>query len=589
MTSGDGAPWLDREALRERALRRLEQRMADGSAAASAESADLIHELTVHQAELEVQNEELRRAQIELEVAHERYIDLYELAPIGYLTLDHHGSVRDANLAAARLTGLERERLIGQRFERLLQPDGRDRCYTLLRGAAADRSSRSAELPLAAAHGSTRWVHAAVMPCSAPGHTESFRVTLTDITDRKHAEDELRDLKDELEQRVAKRTLELEERSGDLRRLVVELSGVEARERQRLAVLLHDDLQQVLVGIRFHLESAIGRVKDGPQVLEPLNAAVDLLREAVEKARNLSHELSPTVLRQHGLVAGLRWLAHRLQRQHGLEVRLEAEEAEIGDTPEAITLLAFAAVRELLFNIVKHAGVTEAEVLLRRTNGHLQVAVHDEGRGFDPTYADRGGPPPGLGLLGIRERVEALGGAIEVESIPGDGCRVRLEIPLADPTDSQPALRTAEPAPPEEETRVRLDEETPSEPRVIRVVLADDHEVMREGLAMLIAEEDDMEVVREVGDGQAAVDAADELRPDVVVMDFSMPRLPGDEATRRLLEAHPETHVIGLTMFDEPDVTRVMLDAGAEECLSKSGRPAELIAAIRRIGAGESA
>jgi DNA-binding NarL/FixJ family response regulator len=68
-----------------------------------------------------------------------------------------------------------------------------------------------------------------------------------------------------------------------------------------------------------------------------------------------------------------------------------------------------------------------------------------------------------------------------------------------------------------------------------------------------------------------------------------MPRLPGDEATRRLLEAHPDTHVIGLTMFDEPDVTRVMLDAGAEECLSKSTQPAELVAAIRRIGAGGSA
>lgn len=589
MTSGDGTPWLDREALRERALRRLEQRMADGSAAASAESADLIHELTVHQAELEVQNEELRRAQIELEAAHERYVDLYELAPIGYLTLDHHGSVRDANLSAARLTGLERERLIGQRFERLLQPDGRDRCASLLRGAAADRSSRSAELPLAATHGPTRWVHASVMPCSAPGHTESFRVTLTDITDRKHSEDELRDLKDELEERVAERTLELEERSGDLRRLVVELSSVEARERQRLAVLLHDDLQQVLVGIRFHLESAIGRVTSAPEVLAPLNDAVALLREAVEKARNLSHELSPTVLRQHGLVAGLRWLGHRMQRQHGLKVRLQADEAAIGEVPETITLLVFAAVRELLFNIVKHAGVTEAEVLLSRPDGDLKVEVRDKGSGFDPTYADRDAPPTGLGLLGIRERIEALNGAIEIQSIPGDGCIVRLVIPLADPSDSQGSRDTAESPSPEEDTLVRLEEETLAEPQVIRVVLADDHEVMRQGLAMLIAEEDDMEVVREVGDGQAAVDAADELRPDVVVMDFSMPRLPGDEATRRLLEAHPDTHVIGLTMFDEPDVTRVMLDAGAEECLSKSTQPAELVAAIRRIGAGGSA
>lgn len=117
---------------------------------------------------------------------------------------------------------------------------------------------------------------------------------------------------------------------------------------------------------------------------------------------------------------------------------------------------------------------------------------------------------------------------------------------------------------------------------MIRVLLADDHKILRQGLAGLLREEKDIELVGEACDGLMAVEMARRLRPDVVVMDISMPRLNGIEATRIITAEQPDVRVIGLSMYEMADVAIAMRDAGAMTYLTKGCPSADLIAAIRK-------
>ena len=122
----------------------------------------------------------------------------------------------------------------------------------------------------------------------------------------------------------------------------------------------------------------------------------------------------------------------------------------------------------------------------------------------------------------------------------------------------------------------------------IRILLADDHVLMREGLARLLSQEPDMEIVGQAGDGQEAVELAERLLPDVITMDLSMPRLNGVEATRIIHQKHPEMRIIGLSLYTEDERAREMIEAGAVHYLSKAGPPSELKNAIRRFGSRDA-
>ena len=151
---------------------------------------------------------------------------------------------------------------------------------------------------------------------------------------------------------------------------------------------------------------------------------------------------------------------------------------------------------------------------------------------------------------------------MEVESAPGRGSRFTLVAPL---------LRSCSAA----------DRRQPQAPPRIRVLLADDHHVVRRGIACLLQEQPDMEVVGEAADGRAAIELADSLRPDVVVMDATMPEVDGIEATRRIAGRMPGVHVIGLSVHDAADMAQSMIEAGAGAYITKGGPLDNLLIAIR--------
>ena len=366
----------------------------------------------------------------------------------------------------------------------------------------------------------------------------------------------------------------LEDRMRQLQRLALEVTQSEERERRRLAKLLHDDLQQVLAGTKLHVALVANHAKQG-RLDDAIEALSGLLDEAIEKARSLSHELSPPVLRQHGLSAALEWLSKRMHRLHKLQVELDAApDAEPPD--EQIRIFLYQSARELLFNVIKHAGVADARLRLTAEGDSVVLSVQDQGRGFDPQALQQGSA--GLGLISIRERASLLGGSLDVSSSPGEGSTFTLSLPIESSYGSDEAADPAE----EALQIVELSGKQETSPRV-RIVLADDHRVMRKGLCSLLEGTLDLEVVAEAGDGLRAVELADRLRPDLILMDLSMPRMDGLEATRRIKARHPGIRVIGLSMFDDEQSARKMLEAGAEGYLLKTGPHEELLAAVRGV------
>jgi PAS domain S-box-containing protein len=391
-----------------------------------------------------------------------------------------------------------------------------------------------------------------------------------DITDQRRAEREI--------QRAHE---DLATRANQLRALAGELTLSEQRERSRLAKILHDHLQQLLVAAKFRV-TILGR--GGDELVKQVTREVEaLIDESIASSRSLTAELSPPILHEAGLKAGLEWLARRMTDKQGLFVDLEI--GEDADLPQESKLLLFESVRELLFNVVKHARAQSATVNVRRINDHLQVVVSDSGIGFDPAgipAVGEGGR--GFGLFSIRERVELMGGTFAIESNPGQGSRITLSLPV---TFSLPVTPSVKAKAPQLPGRIMLPQAPSAPPGFsdagckIRVMLVDDHAVVRQGMANLLGDEPDIEVVGEAANGREAVEAAARLLPDVILMDLSLPELNGVEATRIIHNDWPGIRIIGLSMFEEADSAQAMRDAGAMSYVTKSGPATDLIDTIR--------
>lgn len=235
---------------------------------------------------------------------------------------------------------------------------------------------------------------------------------------------DLRAMNETLEERVRDRTLRL-------RQLSRELTIAEQRERRQIAQLLHDDLQQLLFAVQLGLEGLrrrVGRISE-EAVADDIQDIGTVIGEALAATRRLTVDLSPPVKAGEQLGEALQWLAAHVQERFGLEVEVQAPE-HLCVPADELRLLVFQIIRELLFNVVKHAGATRATVRGFRDDGWLIIEVEDHGRGFDPAVIQAEAPAMGgFGLRHARERIELFGGRIEIDSSPEAGTRARVIIP----------------------------------------------------------------------------------------------------------------------------------------------------------------
>jgi|GEM_PF-776503 len=450
-----------------------------------------------------------------------------------------------------------------------------------LKQAAQGQHIEDCELDMVFLDGTVRTVYGRAEPIpDDQGKPRGAVAAFIDITERKQSEEKLREINTTLEYRVSERTAQLESLNTDLKRragqlqvLALKLSEAEDRERRRLAEMLHDDLQQLLAAAKLQLGQISELAGDNAPVMKVAELVDKILSESVRKTRNLSHELSPTVLSQQGLAAALKWLARQMEIKHGLSVEIKSEtEAEPASPPLRVFL--YKAVNEILFNVVKHAGVNTAKVTVRRAPGGVEVTVSDSGKGFDPGRMS--GADSGFGLFSIQERIQMLGGEMRIESAPGEGSRFILRI--AEPDDGFSRMD-----PPGLESSPR-----DADRGIIRIMVVDDHRMMRKGLSAILAKQPDIQIVAEAENGKQAVEKANRFQPDVILMDVSMPVMNGIEATRQIKELWPATRVIALSMYDETDIHVAMIQAGAATYLNKTGPSETLLAVIRGQSPGIS-
>jgi PAS domain S-box-containing protein len=385
-----------------------------------AEQEKLIAELAQERASLRELNEtleqriqertqSLERAHQEMQKARDLFYTLFHASPNPtVLTRPEDGLVLDANNAYLSFFGFTREEQVGKTTVELgIFWDPADRAK-LMRLLVTKGSVREVELQLRTA-GGRRTVLLSIDLIEIGGEWLALSAFF-DITPLVAAQ-------------------------AQIRHLASELSLAEERERRRIAQVLHDDIQQMLVAVQIMLQMHSWDAEPG-QEREALERANAYLADTLTATRRLSSELSSPPVNSRKVKDSLALLATFMDERYHFSVTVRADQAgEIAD--EDLRGVVIRLVRELLFNVVKHAAVREAHVVAWTEAGELLIRVEDNGRGFDPASLHPGEFSSSFGLGSMDERLALFGGRLEVTSIPGSGTQVTIRVPAGEPDSSR--------------------------------------------------------------------------------------------------------------------------------------------------------
>lgn len=505
-----------------------------------------------------------------------RFRTMADSAPVMMFITDSKGLCTYLNRQWYDFTGQIEETGLQTGWLNQVHEDDRSRLVESLK-VRSGPGIRRLECRVLGYRGSFQWTLCSILSMvDEQGTVSGYIGSIVDITDRKMAEQTLKRWADELESQVSERTAALSRSQERLRALTVQLTRTEHQERRRIAGELHDYLAQLLVAA--HLKLAQDRrplvTEEDRRLAKDLERILD---EALTYTRSLVAKLSPPVLYHLGLPAALQWLAEQME-EHQLVVELICDlPSTLPKLPDDVAAILFQSVRELLFNVVKHAASPHVHIVLRTIPDQtLMIVVTDQGRGFDTSQLDQATTDTtSFGLFSIKERMEALGGSVHITSQVGHGTSVTLLCPLT----TLKNVHSVSPTPDSHDGNLVAPNSQPAS--LIRVLLVDDHAMVRQGIRALLERHPDLEVVGEAWDGQHACELVDALHPDVVVMDANMPRLDGIEATRRIKELYPDMIIIGLSVQTAAQVANSMIQAGASGYLTKESAGEQLYEAIQ--------
>jgi PAS domain S-box-containing protein len=330
--------------------------------------------------------------------------------------------LRPHELPGRSLFDLERVRWQGDNFRRALQRviTHREPMKELMVDCAFDVSGERLTLLVSAMRDVPR-----------PGARPLTLITFEDVTHRRRHEQEretmlaeLQEMNLRLEERVRERTSELKTANAQLKTLSQRVIDAQETERRSLARELHDEVGQALTGLNMLLHRASD---DAPaKVRAEIREARKVVADLLQRVRQMSLDLRPAVLDDLGLCIAVRSYIDTFSKHTGIHVQFECNDiAEQSISPE-VKITAFRAAQESLTNIARHAQTKSASVALRGDSSKLFLEIADAGHGFDPLAHQNGGS----GLLGMRERVALAGGQLDLESAPGHGTRLTVQLPL---------------------------------------------------------------------------------------------------------------------------------------------------------------
>ena len=343
------------------------------------------------------------------------------------------------------------------------------------------------------------------------------------------------------------------------------------KERRRLAWEVHDTVIQSLISLVLQIELAERCLRtDLQKAAVEISRAWELSRECLEDARRLVLNLKPPFLERSSLDQALAREMETLEST-GIQVRFSVTGSPV-NLPSEAEMAVYRIAQEACANVRKHARASRIIATLDYGPEQVRLTIADNGIGFQPASVPEAGGSGHFGLAGARQRAQAAGGVVHIESAPGRGATLLVEFPIAG--------RAASEVPHGDDERRRGD-------APIRVLLVDDHPLVRHGLREILGHSPEIEVAGEAGDAGDALEMIRSLQPDVVVVDVQLPGMSGIElieATKRLALG---TRSLVLSAHRGGDLVLRAVQAGAQGYLLKDTAGSTLVDAIHAIQRGE--
>ena len=375
----------------------------------------LVQELRVHQIELELQCQELQRAQAEVEESRNRYRELYESIPIGYVTIDASGRIYDLNPAGAVSLGIESDKHRQDHFFFFFLNGEADAATLYCRRILDGGDEQSIELRMKKVDGTafTAALHATRVE-HGEGKGERLRITFKDVSRRTAMEAALR-----------QHQIELEANRVELQDLMAKLFTAQEEERRRIACDLHDDHCQRITALILEasaMEKVIRAVV--PSLVPRMSSLKIKLSDILDDFRHMTHELHPRHLDTVSLACSMRTYIKDFTEYSNLDVHFQEHDVP-AQLPMPMTICLYRLLQESLGNIRKHANAKQVAVSLSGRGGHVELRVSDDGSGFDSSEHKNG-----LGLTSMQERVRPLRGHVAIDTRPGRGTAITVNIPM---------------------------------------------------------------------------------------------------------------------------------------------------------------
>ena len=372
----------------------------------------LQHELEVHQEELRAQNEKLVSVMANLEEARDRYLQLYDFAPIGYLTLDLRGFVSEINLSALTMLGRLRHQVVGLPILRLVSEPDRG---SFLRYLSVCRLYKGGPWPVLELTVQTpTGARSLQLTCRPHGGSDSralqFFTALIDITERRRLE---------IERETARR------QQADL---VRQMMTVQEHERQRIARDIHDDLGQQITGLRLKLEWLVGLADGNARLAAGVATVQDAAAQLDRHVDFLLRDLRPAGLDDLGLVTALEQTVQEWSATFGIPAEFRTNGKDGRRLSPDTEGHLYRIVQEALNNVHKHASARHVLVTLERHGSRATLLIRDDGIGIEEAPAVPAATRRGLGLVGMHERAALIGARFEIVSAPGRGTTVVIEL-----------------------------------------------------------------------------------------------------------------------------------------------------------------
>jgi two-component system CheB/CheR fusion protein len=377
---------------------------------------------------------ERRRAELRVRESEDRLRLMIDGAlDYAMFTTTEDGTINSWNPGAQRMFGYTADEIVGRNFDMLFTPEDRTADVPRKELAEAGRSGRAADERYHVRKDGTHFYCSGVTRRQGAGGI-GFAKIARDLTGQRRAADALQQAHDDLDDRVRRRTSELESEVADhdaakrsVTSLLHRLVSAQEDERRRIARELHDHFGQQLTALRLTLERSQRQAEEGRPSQDEIRQALTLTQQIGSDLEFLGWELRPIALDELGLAAALPRFVSEWSAHVGIPAEFRFSGFEAGRLSRAAEVAFFRVAQEALNNVAKHAHASRTDVVLASSDGQIVLVVEDDGAGFD--VGDDKTSGDGFGLAGMRERAGLVGATLQIESTPGKGTSVFLRCP----------------------------------------------------------------------------------------------------------------------------------------------------------------